>query len=158
MRKWIIIDVTAADRARLRAVVTNLNSPQKHVWFMREGVDGLLRDKTRPPGRKPLDPAVIEQVVARTAEDPPGETTHWTAGLMAKAVGISVSSVQRIWQAHELQPHRVRRFKLSKDPEFVPKLREIVGLYVNPPAYATCSRSTRNRRSRRSTAPSLGCQ
>jgi hypothetical protein len=79
---------------------------------------------------------VIEQVVARTAEDPPGETTHWTAGLMAKAVGISVSSVQRIWQAHGLQPHRVRRFKLSKDPEFVPKLREIVGLYVNPPAHA----------------------
>jgi transposase len=147
MRKGIIVDVTAADRARLRAVVTNLNSPQKHVWrakiilltadglgtnaimrgagraksvvwrwqerFMREGVDGLLRDKTRPPGRKPLDPAVIESVVARTAEDLPGETTHWTAGLMAKAVGISVSSVQRIWQAHGLQPHRVRRFKLS---------------------------------------------
>jgi hypothetical protein len=54
--------------------------------------------------------------------------------MMAKAAGISVSSVQRIWQAHGLQPHRVRRFKLSKDPEFVPKLRAIVGLYVNPPA------------------------
>ena len=55
---------------------------------------------------------------------------------MAKAVGISISSVQRIWQAHGLHPHRVRRFKLSKDPEFVPKLREIVGLYVNPPEHA----------------------
>ena len=55
---------------------------------------------------------------------------------MARTVGISVSSVQRIWQAHGLRPHRVRRFKLSKDPEFVPKLRKIVGLYVNPPAYA----------------------
>src|SRR5580700_8510493 len=114
MRKGIIVDVTAADRARLRAVVTNLNSPQKHVWrakivlltadglgtnaimrgagraksvvwrwqerFMREGVDGLLRDKTRPPARKPLDATVIERVVAMTAEGPPGETTHWTAG------------------------------------------------------------------------------
>jgi transposase len=84
------------------------------VWrwqerFMREGVDGLLRDKTRPPGRKPLDRAIIEQVTARTAKDPPGETTHWTAGLMAKTVDISISSVQRIWQAHGLQPHRVRR-------------------------------------------------
>jgi len=55
---------------------------------------------------------------------------------MARTVGISVSSVQRIWQAHGLRPHRVRRFKLSKDPEFVPKLRKIVGLYVNPPAHA----------------------
>jgi hypothetical protein len=55
---------------------------------------------------------------------------------MAKAAGISVSSVQRIWRAHGPRPHRVRRFKLSKDPEFVPKLREIVGLYVNPPAHA----------------------
>jgi transposase len=79
---------------------------------------------------------VIERVVALTAQDPPGETTHWTAGMMAKTVGISVSSVQRIWQAHGLQPHRVRRFKLSKDSEFVSKLREIVGLYVNPPAHA----------------------
>jgi transposase len=170
MRKGIIVTVTACDRTRLRAVVTNRNSPQKHVWrarillltadglgtnaimrgtgraksvvwrwqerFMREGVDGLLRDKTRPPGRKPLDPEIIERVVATTAKDPPGETTHWTAGLMAKAVGISISSVQRIWQAHGLHPHRVRRFKLSKDPEFVPKLRAIVGLYVNPPAHA----------------------
>ncbi len=170
MRKGIIVTVTACDRARLRAVVTNRNSPQKHVWrakillltadglgtgaimrgtgraksvvwrwqerFMREGVEGLLRDKTRPPGRKPLDPGIIERVVATTAKDPPGETTHWTAGLMAKAVGISISSVQRIWQAHGLHPHRVRRFKLSKDPEFVPKLRAIVGLYVNPPAHA----------------------
>ena len=103
---------------------------------MREGVDGLLRDKTRPPGRKPLDPAIIEQVVALTAEDPPGEKTHWTAALVAKAVGLNVSSVQRICQAHGLQPHRLRRFKLSKDPEFAPKLREIVGLYVDRPAHA----------------------
>jgi transposase len=103
---------------------------------MQEGIDGLLRDKTRPPGRQPLGTAIIERVIALTAEDPPGEVTHWTAGTMAKAVGISVSSVQRIWRAHGLEPHRVRRFKLSKDPEFVPKLREIVGLYVNPPAHA----------------------
>jgi transposase len=170
MRNGIVVDVTAADRARLRAVVSNRNSSQKHVWrakiilltadglgtnavirgtgrsksvvwrwqerFMQEGVDGLLRDKTRPPGRKPLETTVIERVVALTAQDPPAEVTHWTAGMMAKAAGISVSSVSRIWQAHGLQPHRVRRFKLSKDPEFVPKLREIVGLYVNPPAHS----------------------
>ncbi len=75
-------------------------------------------------------------MVALTQTDPPGETTHWTASLMAKTTGISVSSVQRIWRAHGLQPHRVRQFKLSTDPHFAAKLRDIVGLYVDPPAHA----------------------
>ena len=64
------------------------------------------------------------------------ETTHWTAGLAAQQLGISVSSVQRIWRAHGLQPHRVRQFKLSRDRQFVEKLRDVVGLYVDPPAHA----------------------
>jgi len=104
--------------------------------FMQEGVDGLLRDKTRPAGRAPLGQSVIERVLALTGSDPPGETTHWTGAAMARAVGISVRSVQRIWQAHGLQPHRVRQFKLSKDPDFLDKLRDIVGLYVDPPSHA----------------------
>ena len=111
------------------------------VWrwqerFAAEGVDGLLRDKTRPPRVPPLGQEVIDQVVALTATEPPHEATHWTGAAMAKAAGVSVSSVQRIWRAHGLAPHRVRRFKLSNDPEFVPKLRDIVGLYVDPPAHA----------------------
>ena len=104
--------------------------------FMHEGVEGLLRDKTRPSRVAPLPPAVAERVVALTQTDPPGETTHWTGAAMAKAAGISLSSVQRIWRIHGLQPHRVRQFKLSRDPEFVPKLRDIVGLYIDPPAHA----------------------
>ena len=75
-------------------------------------------------------------MVALTLTDPPTEATHWTATMMAKATGISVSSVQRIWRAHGLQPHRVRQFKLSNDPQFVAKLRDVVGLYVDPPAHA----------------------
>jgi hypothetical protein len=63
-----------------------------------------------------------------TQTDPPGETTHWTAGMMAKTVGISVSSVQRIWRAHGLQPDRVRQFKLSSNPQFATKVCDIVGL------------------------------
>jgi len=111
------------------------------VWrwqdrFMHEGLDGLLRDKTRPPRIPPLAPEVAERVVALTIEPPPGETTHWTAPAMAKAVGISVSSVQRIWRAHGLQPHQLRQFKLSNDPNFAAKLRDVVGLYVDPPAHA----------------------
>ena len=75
-------------------------------------------------------------MVALTLADPPGETTHWTAAAMAKASGISASSVRRIWRSHGLQPHRFRRFKLSTDPQFAAKLRDIVGLYVDPPAHA----------------------
>ena len=101
-----------------------------------EGVDGLLRDKTRPSRIPPLGPEVAERVVALTLTDPPAETTHWTADLMARASGISASAVRRIWKAHGLQPHRYRQFKLSTDPNFVAKLRDVVGLYVDPPAHA----------------------
>jgi hypothetical protein len=112
------------------------------VWcwqerFAAEGVDGLLRDKTRPPRVAPLGQEVIDRAVALTRTEPPHEATHWTAAAMAKAVGISVSSVRAASGGrHGLAPHRMRHFKLSNDPDFVPKLRAIVGLYVDPPAHA----------------------
>ena len=104
--------------------------------FQDEGAAGLWRDKTRPSRIPPLGPEVAERVVALTLAGPPPTASHWTGSAMAKAVGISVSSVQRIWRAHGLRPHLVRRFKLSNDPQFAAKLREIVGLYVNPPDHA----------------------
>lgn len=111
------------------------------VWrwqerFMAAGVDGLLRDKTRPPGTPPLGEAVSERVVTLTLGEPPGETTHWTGRLMAKTAGISLTSVQRIWRTHGLAPHRIRTFKLSRDPKFAEKVRDVVGLYVDPPDHA----------------------
>ena len=111
------------------------------VWrwqerFAAEGLAGLLRDKTRPSRVPPLPAELAERVIALTLTDPPAEATHWTGAMMAAATGISVSSVQRIWRAHGLQPHRVRQFKLSTDPQFVAKLRDVVGLYVDPPAHA----------------------
>ena len=111
------------------------------VWrwqerFAEEGYAGLLRDKTRPSRVPPLGADVADRVVALTLTDPPAEATHWTAAMMAAKTGISVSSVQRIWRAHGLQPHRVRQFKLSNDPKFVDKLRDVVWLYVDPPAHA----------------------
>jgi len=111
------------------------------VWrwqerFVKEGVDGLLRDKTRPSRIPPLAAEVVVAIVARTLEPPPGEITHWTAPAMAKATGVSVSSVQRVWRKHGLQPHRMRHFKLSNDRYFAEKLRDVVGLYVDPPAHA----------------------
>src|ERR1700687_4516442 len=111
------------------------------VWrwqerFMSEGVDGLLRDKTRPARIARLTDDVAERIVALTLGEPPGETTHWTGRVMAKAAGVSLTSVQRIWRAHGLAPHRIRTFKLSNDPKFAAKVHDIVGLYVDPPAHA----------------------
>jgi transposase len=111
------------------------------VWrwqerYMAEGIDGLLRDKTRPSRIAPLGPEVAARVVAMTQEKPPGEATHWTGAMMAEACGISASAVRRIWRAHGLAPHKIKQFKLSNDPKFVAKLRDVVGLYVDPPAHA----------------------
>ncbi len=124
---------------------------------MHEGVDGLLRDRTPPSRVAPLPLAVAERVVALTQTDAPGETTHWTGAAMAKAAGISLSSVQRIWRIHGLQPHRVRRFKLSRDPEFVPSCVTSLGCISTRRRTRWSSASTKNRRSRRSTAPSRVC-
>ena len=113
--------------------------PSVRRWrerFAQEGVAGLLRDKSRKPGTPPLPAATVDRVVELTLGEPPGEATHWTGRMMAKAAGISLRSVQRIWAAHRLAPHRVRTFKLSRDPAFVPKLRDVVGLYMHPPAHA----------------------
>ena len=111
------------------------------VWrwqerFMAEGVEGLLRDRTRPPGKAPVPADQAAEIVRLTQAPPPHEATHWTARAMAKATGRAVSTVQKIWKAHGLAPHRWRTFKLSKDPAFAEKLVDIVGLYVEPPAHA----------------------
>lgn len=103
---------------------------------MAEGVDGLLRDKSRPPGIAPLDPELVDQVIALTLETPKQEATHWTVRAIAKAVGIAASSVVKIWHEHGLAPHRWRSFKLSNDKAFAEKLHDVVGLYVSPPAHA----------------------
>ena len=135
------IVLLSAEGAGTNAIMRETGKSKTCVWrwqerFAAEGVDGLLRDKTRPSRIPKLDPLIAERVVALTMEAPPSEATHWTGAAMAEAAGVSVSSVQRIWRAHGLQPHRVRQFKLSKDPEFVDKLRDVVGLYVDPPAHA----------------------
>lgn len=135
------IVLLTADGHGTAAIMHATGKSKSVVWrwqerFMHAGVEGLLKDKSRPPGKKPLPQLVIDRVIALTGQAPPGEATHWTAGAMAKVAGISLSSVQRIWKAHGLKPHQVRAFKLSKDPEFAVKLRDIVGLYVDPPAHA----------------------
>ena len=136
------IILLTADGCGTAAIMRGSGTSKTAVWrwqerFMIEGVAGLLCDKTRPSRIAPLGADVEASVVQATLSDfPSGETTHWTAPAMAKVQGISVSSVQRIWRRHGLQPHRTRQFKLSNDPQFAAKLRDIIGLYVTPPAHA----------------------
>ena len=135
------IILLSADGIGTAAIMRQTGKSKTCVWrwqerFMDEGVDGLLRDKTRPSRIAALAPDVIDRVVALTLNDTPGETTHWTAAMMAAASGISASAVRRIWKTHGLQPHRYRQFKLSNDPKFADKLHDVVGLYVDPPAHA----------------------
>src|SRR4249920_283785 len=98
-----------------------------------QGVEGLLKDATRPPRRKPLSAETVKKVVAMTLNTRPPGATHWSVRTMAKASGISPAAVQRIWKAHGLKPHLTRRFKLSRDPKFADKVADVVGLYLNPP-------------------------
>ncbi len=125
---------------------------------MEEGFVGLLRDRTRPARIEPLGADVVERILALTLTDPPGKTTHWTGVMMAKAVGVSVSSVQRISRTHGLQPHRVRQFKLSNDPNFVDKLRSSSSRFTSSHRHMRSScRSNRKAKFKHSTAPNRFC-
>ena len=104
--------------------------------YVEAGVEGLCRDKTRPPGKAPLGAAIVNRVLEMTATQTPPDATHWSVRTMAKAVGIAPSSVQAIWKAHGLKPHLSRTFKLSNDPCFAEKVEDVVGLYLNPPERA----------------------
>jgi transposase len=131
----------SADRLDVATVARRAGVSRPAVWrwqrrYAEAGVDGLLRDKTRKPGKTPLGGELVRRVVAMTCAEPPGEVTHWTGRAMAEAVGVSLRSVQRIWAAHKLQPHRLRTFKRSRDPDFLAKLAAIVGLYMAPPRHA----------------------
>jgi transposase len=116
--------------------LTGKSKPCVWRWqerYIAEGVDGLLRDKTRPSGKKPLSRKVRLKVLAKTANETPANATHWSRASMAAEMGISPSSVGRIWAEAGLKPHLVRRFKISNDPWFEEKVTDVVGLYMNPP-------------------------
>src|SRR4051812_12445911 len=130
----------SAERLDMAEVARRAGLSRPAVWrwqqrFAEAGVDGLLRDRTRRPGKPRTPEATVQRVVALTCAEPPGEATHWTGRMMAAATGLSLRTVQRIWTIHKLQPHRLRTFKRSSDPEFITKLAAIVGLYLAPPRH-----------------------
>ena len=100
--------------------------------FIQDGVDGLL-DEPRPGAPRQISDANVERVVTLTLESKPKDATHWSTRSMAQRTGLSQSAIVRIWRAFGLQPHRFETFKLSTDPLFVEKVRDIAGLYLDPP-------------------------
>jgi transposase len=100
--------------------------------FLSQRLDGLL-DEPRPGAPRRIGDAEVERVMRLTLETTPRDATHWSTRAMARRCGLSQTAVSRIWRAFALRPHRVETFKLSKDPLFIEKVRDIVGLYLNPP-------------------------
>src|ERR1700693_5479240 len=132
------IVLLSADRVGKMAIVRAVGKCKRTVgrWqerYVARGLAGLQRDATRRGRKPPLAAAMIERAVKTTLHEKPPAATHWSARTLAKALGISHPSVQRIWNAHGLKPHLVKTFKLSNDKRFVEKVKDVVGLYLDPP-------------------------
>jgi len=139
MRSRIVL--LAGDGLSNTAIARQLHTMQHTVgkWrrrYSESGLDGLL-DEPRPGTSRKLGDADVERVLTLTLESTPQDATHWSTRSMAKRVGLSRNSIQRIWQAFSLAPHRSETFKLSRDPLFIDKVRDIVGLYLAPPRTCT---------------------
>jgi len=115
---------------------TNPTITRWRVRYETDGVVGLLKDRSRPGRKKRIEDVKVREVVERTLREKPLHATHWSTRSMAVASGLSPASVQRIWKEHGLKPHLVRSFKLSRNPRFIEKLHDVVGLYLNPPEHA----------------------
>lgn len=135
------IVVLSADGVPTKAIMQQLETtcPTISRWrerFVEQGVDGLRKDATRP-GRKPrISEEQVREVIERTLHSTPVNGTHWSTRTMAAATGLSKATIQRLWRDHGLQPHRTETFKLSRDPQFLEKLQDVVGLYLDPPEKA----------------------
>src|SRR5438045_2289870 len=129
----VLITADGAGTMAIRAA-TGKSKPTIWRWqerYMRAGFDGLFRDAPRGKAFARLSSEQIAAVVERTLHETPPNATHWTLRSMAEASGLAPSTIHQIWHEHRLKPHRVETFKLSNDPRFVDKVRDIVGLYVN---------------------------
>jgi len=140
LRSRIVLAATAGHSNSAIAREVGVSRPTVIKWrrrFAEEGTEGLTRDLPRPGGGNPrLSDAMVKAVIEDTLRTKPKGATHWSTRSMAAASGLSSATVSRIWRAFALQPHRDETFKLSKDPLFIEKVRDIVGLYLSPPERA----------------------
>jgi transposase len=135
MRSRIILDCAEGIDNKVVAKRQRVSGPTVWKWrkrFLAKRLDGLL-DEPRPGAPRSILDSDIERVIRMTLESTPADATHWSSRSMAKAAGMSQTAISRIWRSFELQPHRSETFKLSKDPLFIEKVRDVVGLYLNPP-------------------------
>jgi transposase len=138
LRSKLILSSAAGDPDTTVAAKHHVNPKTVAMWrkrFVESRLEGLY-DEPRVGAPRKITDEKVEEVVVQTLETTPKGCTHWSTRKMAKKAGISKSSVGRIWRAHGLKPHIVRGFKLSNDPQFIEKVRDIVGLYMNPPDHA----------------------
>ncbi len=141
------IVLLTADGHGTNEIMRRTGKSKPCVWrwqerFMTDGVDGLLRDKTRPPGKAPISEEIVAEIIDKTLHETPPEATHWTVRDMAKTMGIAGSTVQKIWRTHGLAPHRFRQFKLSNAER------------CGSPAFSLCRQTARHRRPLRQPASS----
>lgn len=135
MRARIVLACAEGRQSKQVAAALGIDQATVGKWrrrFAGRGMEGL-HDEPRSGAPRTIDDARIEAVIVATLESLPEDATHWSSRGMAKACGLSTSTVQRIWRAFGLQPHRLETFKLSTDPDFVAKVRDVVGLYMSPP-------------------------
>jgi transposase len=132
----------AADGLQDKQVAAEVNVRRQAVarWrkrFLALGIDGIARDAPRGGRRRSArTPQKVRAIVERTTRTTPPDATHWSTNTMAKAEGVSASTVRRVWREHGIKPHRVKSFKLSNDKHFAEKLDDVVGLYLSPPEHA----------------------
>ena len=135
----IILAAVAGGQNQEVAQELEINPKTVALWrtrFCREGID-CLWEVAEGRGRKPLyDADKVAAIIEQTLQDRPAGATHWSCRTMAKEQGVSKATVNRIWQSHQIKPHRNKGFKLSRDPRFLEKLTDVVGLYLNPPEKA----------------------
>jgi transposase len=138
LRARIVLAAAGQLTNREIAVLEGVSPPTVTKWrgrFAQRRLEGLL-DEPRPGRPRTISDAQVEAVITRTLEGPPRDATHWSTRSMAREAGVTQNAVLRIWHAFGLQPHRQERFKLSKDPQFIEKVHDICGLYLNPPERA----------------------
>lgn len=145
------VSVRVAERARIVLLASEGKQNQEiaeickvtrrtvGVWrcrFAQKRIAGILKDAPRSGRRRSIPQEVVEEIVRKTTQEPPAAGTHWSTRSLAKVMGLSPRTIGRIWRRHGLKPHLTRTFKLSRDPKFVEKLEDVIGLYLNPPEHA----------------------
>jgi transposase len=138
-RARIVLLAAEGKQNREIALLCGVTRRTVGIWrkrFAEQGIAGIEKDAPRAGRRRSISEEVVREIIHKTTQETPPAATHWSTRSMAKATGLSPSTIGRIWRSHGLKPHLIRTFKLSRDPKFVEKLEDVIGLYLNPPEHA----------------------